>query len=192
MSNRADTFDRADGAIGTPSDGGSAWVVIAGAWNVISNRAGMSNLTSLACAVLESSVSNVEVQATIPVLGSTPRLVARLADANNFLLAYTNAGTTMQIYKRVAGTLTQLGSTYSGTVSAGDVLKFRVNGNDLIFYQNGVARVTTSDGAGASNTQHGIGSHQDTTCRFDDFSITEVVAAATGNPYYYYRQLAAA
>ncbi len=180
MANRSDDFNRADAAtpIGTPSDGGSAWVAAANTWGISGNRAYTSAGSSESDVTLDSGTSAVEVQVTISTLSADAGLCFRLADVNNMLLAQLLVGTGIRMFKRVGGTYTQLGSTYSGSIASGDVLKVRADSsNNLTAYQNGVSRVTANDSAGASNTRHGLRTFNDTASRFDDFSITDIVAA---------------
>lgn len=179
MTDRTDNFNRADSSssLGTPSDGGSAWTAHVGTWGINSNQAYCSSVTSLACASVESSISDCEVQATLAVVGSAAGLVARLADSNNYILA-DEIASTVRLFKNVAGSFTSLGS-YSGTTANGDVIKWRGSGSSHTVYQNGVSRITATDSAGSSNTKHGIRTHNDTTMRIDDFSAT---ALAAGGP----------
>src|SRR4051812_42221595 len=62
---RSDTFTRADSAssLGTPSDGGSAWAT-SDTWGISTNRAYNAGADAQSTAVLESSKSDVLVQAT--------------------------------------------------------------------------------------------------------------------------------
>lgn len=187
MTNRTDNFNRADSntALGTPSDGGSAWVAVSGTWGILSNAAYKVNADNVNQeAYLESSVSDVDVQVTI-ASGTTqgPSIVARLADDNNYLnFLWLTDGVSLQMYKDVAGAFTQLGSTFTGTAAAGDVFKFTVNGSSLTAFLNGVSRITATDSAGSTNTKHGIRSFRNITIAhsFDDFSITALGGATTG------------
>lgn len=185
MTNRTDNFNRADttSAIGTPSDGGSAWTQQSGTWGISTNQGYESGAGSQTSAVLESSVANVDVQATINVAAADCGLIARAADDNNYLLLITSTvvgGFT--IYKRVAGSFTNIASA-SFTVSNGDVCKFEVDSSNLLQgFQNGVSKVSVTDSAGSTNTKHGIRSNNVSTARFDDFSITALGAAAVTYP----------
>lgn len=173
MTDRTDNFNRSDRSLSgdTPSDGGSAWVVHAGTWNILNNAAYKpSNFNTNECCSIESSVSNVDVQTTHSLLGNGG-VAVRIADNNNYLLAAV-LSTQATMYKRVAGTATQLGSTYSGNTAAGDVWKFTANGTSLTMSQNGTSRITATDGAGQSNTKHGLYDFSSATGTYDQFSIT--------------------
>jgi hypothetical protein len=171
---RSDNFNRADttSAIGTPSDAGSAWVQQSGTWGISSNQAYESASTVQASCVLEANAANVSVQATIATLSAAVGIVARAADDNNYLVA-TIVPTQAILYKRVAGSFIQLGATFVGAFSNGDVIKLVVDsGNNITVYQNGVSIITATDSAGSTNTKHGLRANADLTSRFDNFSIT--------------------
>lgn len=73
-------------------------------------------------------------------LGNCSGFVAvRLTDANNFI-GFRNTGSAWQVYKRVAGAFTQLGSDYAVAGSGGDVAKLSVLGNAIVFTVNGTQR----------------------------------------------------
>src|SRR5437868_11244363 len=117
MTNRSDNFNRADttNAIGTPSDGGSAWSQVSGTWGISGNAAYESSgaATNLVAA-LEAAVADVDVQVTIPAGGTTldHGLNARLADDNNYLLwIWTAGGAGLGLFKKVGGSFTLLGSS---------------------------------------------------------------------------------
>ena len=185
MTDRTDNFNRTDSttSLGTPSDSGSAWVAQGGTWGILSNQGYKPlNSSSQQIATLESSVSNVEVQATFAVMPATwgAGLNARAADNSNYLLLNANA-TLIELYKVVAGAFTQLGTTFNGTLTAGDVLKLRVDSANLITaYQNGTSRVSATDAVGSANTKHGLRDYRGAAASvsFDTFSITAIVSAA--------------
>lgn len=184
MTNRTDTFTRADSttSIDSPSDGGSGYTAT-GTWGIKSNTGYyVSAGGAYAPCVLEASVASVDVQVTIsvfPAIAAGGPLV-RYSNSTNFIHANVNTATNWQIQKCVAGSFTQIGSTYVGTISAGDVLKLSVDSsNNLTAYQNGVSRITGNDSAGSANTKHGFDDYRAgaNSLQFDDLSIT---AAAAG------------
>jgi hypothetical protein len=183
VTNRTDNFNRADGAIGTPSDAGSAWVQNLGTWNVLTNQARITTNDTHATCVLESSVSNVEVQATIPTVGGGVghSIVARCADSSNFIMFQIKSAS-VEMWKRVGGSFTQLGTTVSNTFVANDVIKLTCDGNTINGYVNGVLKIgPITESAGSTNTKHGLYANQNSTGRFDDFSITEITAGGGGD-----------
>jgi len=178
VTSRSDNFNRADttNAIGTPSDGGSAWSVQSGTWGIASNRGYTSAASTQGTCVLEASSAVVTVQATLATVGGNPGLVVRASDDNNYIVGVyaTGLGPGMAVYKRVASNFIQLGSTYVGTVSANDVMVLDVDAsNNIAWKQNGTSRVTAADSHNSTATKHGIRAHEDTTSRFEDFSITD-------------------
>ena len=187
MTDRTDNFNRADSStLGTPSDAGSDWVAqtASNAWGIVSNTARENGGANQSTAVLESSVADVQVQSTLTVISGDSGLVARsVNDSNYILLAIRNAGTNrMQIFKRVAGSFTSL-ATYTTAVSAGVPFRLDTDSADLLAgYENGTLRLSATDTAGSTNTQHGMrnGALTDTTGRWDDFSITEIGGAGGG------------
>lgn len=179
MTNRTDDFNRADSAVslGTPSDGGSAWVAYAGTWGINTNRGYLATVTSQSVAALESSVSDIDVQVTAAVNGADYGIVGRLSDNNNYLMGIAGTATNWRLYKRVAGAFTQIGSTGGFSPANGDVLKLTFNGSSLNFLVNGVSQVSTTDSFNLTATKHGIRASSDIVVRFDDFSIVGLGAA---------------
>lgn len=188
MTDRTDNFNRANVAtsLGTPSDGGTDWACNFTDWGISSNQAHNTEAgVDWHPAILESSVSAVEVQATLTALadGLNAAMCGRYADDNNYIRLQLVAGAsgTIKLTKRVAGTETQLGSTYTGAVAVNDVFKLRMDSANLLTaYQNGVSRVSATDAAGAANTRHGLIAFDPES--WDDFSITEIVAGGGGIP----------
>lgn len=184
MTNRTDSFDRADttSAIGTPSDSGGAWTQDIGTWGITSNLGYKSaNNNAVEFASLDSSSSNIEVQATITG-GSAAAyggMAARVSNSSNLLFVEMNvngASGYLKLYRRVAAANTQIGSTYTGSLANGDVIKMRCDSANLItVYQNGVSRVSATESAGSTNTRHGLYVYS-TAYRYNDFSITDIAA----------------
>lgn len=186
MTDRTDNFTRADttNAIGTPSDGGSAWVQQSGTWGIASNQGyESSGSVNHAMCVLESSVANVDVVCTFQgTVSSDFGIIARSADVNNHLAIYHDTSG-FEMYKRVAGSLTQLGSSVAYTPVAGDTFKFSVSSaNDLNGYINGVLKINVNDSTGSANTLHGMDVNFNNLTRFTLFSITaQAVPDAIGS-----------
>lgn len=83
----ADTFDRANGSLGTTSDGSSTWSVTRGAWSINSNLATSSSTASTyPLAVVNLGASTSVVQAATPVAGSG--IAFGVVDANNWYGAF--------------------------------------------------------------------------------------------------------
>lgn len=172
MANRADTFNRSDSstALGTPSDGGSAWVVVAGTWGVISNTgycptdSGSQNIAYLECSEADGTVA-VDVT-TLGFAGIT----FRYSDSSNYWLLVESGGDLL-LYKNVAGSFTQVGGTAFGVGTArysvdlsGSSITVRANG--------GSALITGTDSHNSTATKHGLRTYSSTAARFDNFDFT--------------------
>lgn len=182
MTNRTDNLTRADTTnnIGTPSDGGAAWIQSAGTWGISSNRGYKSaaDATWQDC-VLQTSTTAVSVQATLAALGvlDVAGLCVRESASTDYILGFiSRAASTLAIYKQVAGVFTLL-VTCPATITPGtDIYKLKVDDNNTIsFYQNGVLVLITSDPTGASNTKHGIVAYNLST-RWSAFTSVDVTA----------------
>lgn len=178
MGNRSDDFNRANGSLNsaTPSDAGSAWNAATG-WDVSSNQAkpNAANFTR-ETAYLEASSSVGSSQLTVATTGNSGGPLMRASDANHFIVCYV-AGNTLANYKKTAAnTYTQIGSTYTGTINAGDVIKLDIDSSNAIrAYQNGTLRVgPNTDSTYSTNTGAGFECYSNvTTVRFDDWSYTD-------------------
>lgn len=180
MGNRSDNFTRADSTttMNPPSDGGANWVSVGSTtWGISANQGFLAVSAAQAIIVLESLLSNVEVQCTFSVVGSDGGLVARVADNNNYIVlkVATNA---LTLFKNVSG-FTQIGDAGAVTVANGDVIKLRCDSANLLtVFQNGVSKFSVTDAAGSANTSHGIRDNADTVNRFTAFSITDTAPTA--------------
>lgn len=174
MSNRSDNFNRANGSIGTPSDGGSAWSVLSGVWEISANNAFSNSIAAHTVASLEASTSDADVQATVVIKQNGCGLAARIADNSNYLRMYVQgADSTMHLYKVVAGVHTLLTEDLAVTYAAGDVIKISCNGTSVKCYLNGVEKLSVTESAGLTNTQHGLYANTSAPT-YDDFSITGI------------------
>jgi hypothetical protein len=188
---RTDNFDRTDSTtvINSPSDGlGDYTLFGTGTWGISSNKGYTSNAASHTAVVLQTSVSNVAVQATISGTVAGAGLIVRGTDeANYFLLRILSSSLTI-FYHHGVGVFDQLAISSSFTYSAGDVIKFTVDSsNNLEGFQNGTSKVGPVSNSNLSTaTLHGIRTSIDTTVRFDDLSITEIVGST---PPFFQRRL---
>jgi hypothetical protein len=176
MTNRTDSFARGDTTnnIGSPSDGGSAWVQQAGVWGISSEQAYESSGDVQCVATLESSVANVDVQATASTVSGQAGLIARFSSTTSYiLLVVESSGFTL--YRRDGGGFNSIG-TWSGTVSSGDDIKLTCDGTSVKAYHEGVERISVTESHNQTETKHGIRAHGAVNWRWDDFSITEVGA----------------
>lgn len=178
MTNRTDNFNRADTTnnIGTPSDGGSAWVQDSGTWGIQTNTGYISASPGNNACVLESSVSNVDVQATLTTSGNKSLgIIVREVDDNNYVVLVSFNGLTL--YKKVSGTYTSIASA-SYTFANNDVMKVEADTNNLITgYINGTSKLSATFSGGSTNTRHGLFAGGNIGINFDDFSITALGGA---------------
>ncbi len=127
----------------------------------------------------------VTVTASAGCTGSNRCYVfARMTDQNNlYALRYTTGASVTRMYKEVAGVWTALGS-FIADPAVGDVLKFKVVGNKLQYYYNGVLKDTQTDTSITAIGNAGLGMGGGTqlaastddilsTSAFDNFSVTD-------------------
>ena len=178
MGNRTDDFNRADSSssLGTPSDGGTGYTISSGTWGIASNQGRCVSSTAQSIAYTEASAANADVQVTLTTISTDIGVVCRVVDSNNYILGTATGGSGYRLYKRVAGSFTQLGSTSVNIPANGEVLKLTLNGSSLTLYSNGVSRVAATDSAHSTATKHGLRANSDTSSRFDDFSVTDLSA----------------
>lgn len=167
---RSDNFNRANGAVGTPSDGGSAWIVTGNlvvSSNKLAQGAGGDNR-----GVLEASDADVDVTVTITSSsfdGGGGVIIRRdAADATDYVLV--SIGSASQIVIYTAPAFDFVAQNNALTLVSGDVIRVNTNGAAITVYQNGVLRISTTSSYNQTDTKHGlrISSSADT---FDDFSI---------------------
>lgn len=153
---------------------GQAWRDDLGNWNVDNGRAYMlcttvsNNVTSV-----ETGMANVVVEAdiTMGASGSNGGLIFRSSDATNYQLMHMVAPATLNLYQRVAGTFTLIGTATLATFTNSTVhLKVVANGSTLQFYTAGVLRSTITNSANISATRCGLLS-SNLTVLFDNFSV---------------------
>lgn len=85
------------------------------------------------------------------------------------------------MFKMVAGTWTQLGTTIA-SAAVNDVLKLSVSGTTLTYNLNGVDRTTRTDSAIASGKAGVCGFDDNTGARMDNWEGGDIGGGATGQP----------
>lgn len=173
--NRYDDFDRANNATsaGTPSDGGTPWVVFRGGpWGISGNRLYHTTVLDTSVIAMLGTSRNVRVGAYFYGPFTTMGVVARLADADNFLLMYALSNQVF-LTKNVAGVFTPLANSGIITINSGDRFEMSADAANLITcYRNSVSLFSIVEAAGSSNLYHGLNSNDDTTQpRWDNFTI---------------------
>ncbi|NRF91517.1 fibronectin type III domain-containing protein [Paenibacillus frigoriresistens] len=170
------SFDGSDSTTSLPvAETGQSWTAITGTWGVSSNQAYPATSVADSVAVIDSTKSDGEVQVTFaqnPYAATNVRLYFRVVDANNLVMVQSGTGGVYQLFKRVAGTYTQLGSNTTGfTPANGDVVKVVLSGSSIAVYINGTQRLTATDAFNSTATKHGIGTNSSTAPRFNDFTV---------------------
>lgn len=182
---RSDNFNRADGAIGTPSDGGSDWQSLTAIanWVVASNVANETTGGSQVVVVLESGNVDVTLQVTMGGTVFDAGICWRATDENAY---YLMNGTASNIYRNIGGSFGLITTSGGGVaVGAGDVVQAVISGNNFTINVNGSFRTAASDGFYPSQTLHGLRQFISAAATWDDFSITIVdpPAASSGEEY---------
>jgi hypothetical protein len=148
--------------------------------------------------------ANYEVQATFVSTFSTITpiyLLARIQDQENMYAVRLVTGANAQLYKKVSGTWSTLGSSVA--IADGSVVKLSVNGTAIKVYDDGAEVVSVTDssisGTGKAGIAHGgsaelVNSLDDTRAHamLDNFSVTDL-GSGGGTPaavfaYHLYQQ----
>jgi hypothetical protein len=176
VANRTDTFLRADGAIGTPSDGGSAWQQLSGTWVVASNQAAETSGAGQCVCVLESGTPDADVQATAGGTLTDAGLVLRASGNSDYLLFQFGSGGSQIFRRTAAGGFVSL--AVGPAVAAGSVVTFHAKGTTVSAFDDGVQTMSVAESSGQANTLHGLRAN-DLTCRYANFTITDLTPAPT-------------
>jgi hypothetical protein len=158
----ADLFARTDSAtsMGSTTVGGFAWTAVSGTWGITSNQAYDAAPTSHTQHLVvvndgqaDGTVSATLANSLVGVANVDGGSVFRYSDANNYWFT-SFAG---KLYKKVAGTVTQIGTTMSGgSLAAGNVVTVVLNGSSITAKINGTTFATTTDTFNQTATRHGL------------------------------------
>lgn len=183
-----DSFNRADSAatLGT-STSGHAWTALVGTWGTSSNKGYVAAGTGYNVAVIDTGLSNVELQVTIAGTSTVNTgLAFRYASAGNGYYCVFNDSGNVRIYKGASGTYTMVaGASVAQTVLTGDVMRVSISGATFKVYRNGTLILTATDGSSpyTAQTMHGMWGWSNSgaaTRSFENFSIsTPSVARVT-------------
>lgn len=192
MGNRADNFNRSDNAssLGTPSDSGGGYTVLtstagtAATFGITGNKAYQTTTDWFAWAVLEAGSADVECAVTMSGFdGNGPRSGpgVRVSDGDNGIYAYIrDSSNVVELFKFVAGSATQLGSSFSHTPVDGDIAKIVANGNQISVKLNGTTVIgPVTETFNQTVTKHGLFTIGSTALRWDDLTITDLGAGPT-------------
>lgn len=165
-----DNFARANSAtlVGTSPLGGTPTAAM-GVWGVTGKTAGVitDGGTSHNALVWETNTADLTLatEAVISNVNFNVGIVFRYVDTSNYwVLQFTReTGPMIKVYKNVAGTFTQVGTTIAAesagilTTGSGLVsLKLVLRGDRIFGYERDRLVFSATDAAHANNTKHGI------------------------------------
>ncbi len=150
----SDDFNRANS-----STLGGAWSELSGDWRINSNGLNENNFgAAFVVNTTSTGTPDYAVEASIYQAGMTTTsgcgigILARCTDINNAYFAWLDAqpgAVVYRIYKLVAATFTELGTSYNpgGYLSDPVTVRFEVQGTALRLYVNGTLRNSATDSA---------------------------------------------
>jgi hypothetical protein len=167
-----ESFNKADSDTLGPD---LTWTETAGDFDVVSNRISATS-GSVCRAEADVSSANHYAQANIFFAGAYLGITARhAAAANTYYVGYGINTTLTEMYKRVAGSYTNLG-TMNPAASSGDLYKVECNGSAIKLYIAGVQKISVTDTAIAGGTRGGFDSIN-STATADAYEISDLAAA---------------
>lgn len=178
MSSIADNFNRADNdAPGTSSDAQFTWNELATDVDIFSNQLSADG-TGLARADFDMASDNFYAQAeyhSSENTGVCARFSSSVSDTL-YLLQVANS-TTLQLYKQVTGTFTQLGANVTISHTDGNVYKLECNGTTIKGFKGGVEQISQTDSSisGAGNRRTGFRSGSGNAF-WDNFEAADLAA----------------
>jgi hypothetical protein len=172
---RYDDFNRVDGALGTPSDGGSAWTATAN-WLVASNLARISG-GNAQIATLDHGTPYGRVRFKFVIRSSDGGLVVG-NETDHFLYAARTGNS--QWYRRVASSYTSVSPPVVAAHSPGDELYLEYNRRREMRAGNLTTGVqfpgVFHDPLYTLSNTFGMRLHSDSAARYDDFAIDDLAA----------------
>lgn len=151
------------GNLASPAN--TSWTQQSGTWGIIDKKAYCSSCVSSGGVVAnrliaESGASDFTYRVVV-ARGATNNQVDvlyRYTDSNNMMIVEL-AASNLILYKKVSGTVTQIGSTYSVSTTVGTPYEIKIiaSGSSHTVYLNGVSRITATESANSSNTIVGFG-----------------------------------
>lgn len=174
----SDTFNRADGALGTPEVGG-AWT--ASGASIISNQVGFTTASTNYpnISITQSDNVDIEIDLILPTgaSGNISGVAARVNNTNNQGLifgAITGTNKATFINTLSGSVAVPAGPSFTWVSGQTYHLKLEVRGNVYKGYVDGVLIQTYTDtnNIGLTNTKHGFSFYNVTAPRGDNFKIT--------------------
>jgi hypothetical protein len=175
----SDTFNRADGALGSTDGAGSvdpvAWSTLVGTgWQILGNRVYKSG-AGFGVAAVELGASDVAVEIQIPAIHTSGNVgvTFRVQDASNYWVFFMSGNTNQATLGRVTDGTFAAQESVTVTKTAGDIYKVACVGNNIRRYINDVEVGTTKpwvSSSFATATKHGMWFNADVTWRLDNFA----------------------
>lgn len=188
---RSDNFNRPDSvsSLGAPSDGGSNWEV-KHQWGISGNAAYNSNSADQNIAILADTDSNVTVTADLSVVETSADLglVLRATDIyQHLLVTFSRSAEGPRLFSVtgnsvIGSTYTQIGTTGTGNINSGSVVKVDANGTSIKAYIGSTLVLDLTTSAQQTATKHGIRQNGGAGSRFNSFSSVPFSAGADTTP----------
>lgn len=164
------TFTAGTELSGHTSDSGHAWTYQTGGLSVL-NQGGTTVGRSAgvqATAVVNAAVADCTVIVQFYATGGAGDAGPcwRASDDSNYWLISNSSG---QVYKRVAGSFTAVGSAFAAG-SAGDLIAVTVSGTSHTVVRNGITVASFTDSFNQTATKHGL--RMNASDLFDQFKVT--------------------
>jgi hypothetical protein len=177
---RLDDFNRANGPIGSSSEGWS-WTYVAGSYNISGNTAIPASSAHNNCraeGTLSSADHYAQANATLGS-GNDVGVIVRFDSSAETCYVLLNEGTNDRIYKIVAGAYTSLFSTAQGT-PGGAVMYLEVNGSSLQAKRAGSNTASGTDTAITGGVRGGLRSYYNASGNIlDNFEAADLGGGAT-------------
>lgn len=164
-----DSFNRADGAVGT-ADIGGAWTTTGDA-DVVSNQCVLGDPGTSGTMVIDCATPDVDLTVTWVDKGfiSYGRIVLRFQDTSNYIAIYHN-----QIYRVISGSA-GIVATYS-TIAAGSVIRVKTDRGRMQVWDDGSPIADVGIHNYITETEHGLYHTTNYTSTWDDITIDSVPA----------------
>ena len=178
-----DTFTRADASVLGNTEDGKPWQIIAASagatFGITSNQAycvAVNSPGTTAMAVADALTADGVITYVVgTAAGDSSGAAFRAADISNYFWL-ANSSSRITLWKRVAGTATQLAQGPASTpFVAGDTLTITLSGSSIVVRRNGTQVIAVTETDLSDKTKHGFfASSASVAIRWD--SITHVVA----------------
>jgi hypothetical protein len=190
MTTITDNFNRANGSIGSSSEGWS-WTAVSGTWTISGNAASKTaNVDTLEFIRAESDLASSDHYAQAKALPASRYFggpcVRYSSSANTCYMHYMDS-TVAKVAKIVAGAQTDL-ATLTCSYAQNSVYKTDVSGTTIEVFKDGVSAGSTTDSSIASGTRTGLSTYYNATeagsSHWDDFQAADAGGGAATTKRY--------